>query len=193
MVVCTALSCRWGSALSLRWRAGAAKGIGLACASCLGHEGCKVVVADVDDVFAAKCVAFRTLRLCQGRSSKASCVCSAAVPVLRQQRKARCRWACRCFGYQPTSSLCGFLPMFRDVKAMPTALCTEVQSQFRVFLVVSKAAWTICCLHIIAHHPSFGGAGCGRARAVQTLQMEGVRAMSAQRGANRSIAALSEA
>ena len=28
---------------------GAAKGIGLACASCLGHEGAKVVVADVDE------------------------------------------------------------------------------------------------------------------------------------------------
>lgn len=34
--------------------AGAAKGIGLACASCLGHEGCKVVVADIDDDAAAK-------------------------------------------------------------------------------------------------------------------------------------------
>lgn len=29
--------------------AGAAKGIGLACASCLGHEGAKVVVADLDE------------------------------------------------------------------------------------------------------------------------------------------------
>ena len=29
--------------------AGAAKGIGLACASCLGHEGAKVVVADIDE------------------------------------------------------------------------------------------------------------------------------------------------
>ncbi len=28
---------------------GAAKGIGLACASCLGHEGAKVVVADIDE------------------------------------------------------------------------------------------------------------------------------------------------
>lgn len=28
---------------------GAAKGIGLACASCLGHEGAKVVVADLDE------------------------------------------------------------------------------------------------------------------------------------------------
>ena len=76
MVLCSALSFRWG--------AGGAKGIGLACASCLGHEGCKVVVADVDDVFAAKCVAFRTLLLCQGRSSKASYVCSAAMRVLKQ-------------------------------------------------------------------------------------------------------------
>ena len=37
--------------------AGAARGIGLACASCLGHEGCKVVVADVDDDASAKCAA----------------------------------------------------------------------------------------------------------------------------------------
>ena len=29
--------------------AGAAKGIGLACATCLGQEGAKVVLADVDD------------------------------------------------------------------------------------------------------------------------------------------------
>ena len=28
---------------------GASKGIGYACASCLGHEGCKVVVADIDE------------------------------------------------------------------------------------------------------------------------------------------------
>ena len=35
--------------------AGAAKGIGLACASCLGHEGCKVVVADIDDSGASRC------------------------------------------------------------------------------------------------------------------------------------------
>ncbi|KAK9840813.1 hypothetical protein WJX81_006730 [Elliptochloris bilobata] len=35
---------------------GAARGIGLACASCLGHEGCKVVIADVDDDASAKAV-----------------------------------------------------------------------------------------------------------------------------------------
>ena len=29
--------------------AGAAKGIGLACANCLGQEGSKVVVADIDE------------------------------------------------------------------------------------------------------------------------------------------------
>ena len=34
--------------------AGAAKGIGLACASCLGHEGAKVVVADIDDASASR-------------------------------------------------------------------------------------------------------------------------------------------
>ncbi len=35
--------------------AGGGKGIGLACASCLGHEGCKVVVADIDDTAASRC------------------------------------------------------------------------------------------------------------------------------------------
>lgn len=29
--------------------AGGAKGIGFACATCLGHEGCQVVVADIDE------------------------------------------------------------------------------------------------------------------------------------------------
>lgn len=35
---------------------GGGKGIGLACASCLGHEGCKIVVADIDDTAASSAV-----------------------------------------------------------------------------------------------------------------------------------------
>lgn len=42
--------------LRLGWdgAAGGGKGIGLACASCLGHEGCKIVVADIDDAEASR-------------------------------------------------------------------------------------------------------------------------------------------
>ncbi|KAK9866785.1 hypothetical protein WJX84_005511 [Apatococcus fuscideae] len=35
---------------------GGAKGIGYACASCLGHEGCKVVVADIDEQGSSRAV-----------------------------------------------------------------------------------------------------------------------------------------
>ena len=35
-------------------RTGGGKGIGAACASCLGHEGCKIVVADIDEAAAAR-------------------------------------------------------------------------------------------------------------------------------------------
>lgn len=45
---------------------GAAKGIGLACASCLGHEGAKVVVADIDEEGAKRCV---TTRICIAHST----------------------------------------------------------------------------------------------------------------------------
>ncbi len=48
--------------------AGGGKGIGLACASCLGHEGCKVVVADIDDSAASRCAYMAWLHV--------ACLCS---------------------------------------------------------------------------------------------------------------------
>lgn len=48
-IICTSYASFDDQPIEWRWPAGAAKGIGLACASCLGHEGAKVVVADVDE------------------------------------------------------------------------------------------------------------------------------------------------
>lgn len=49
--------------------AGAAKGIGLACASCLGHEGAKVVVADLDEEGAKRYIIITTMRVCHTSSA----------------------------------------------------------------------------------------------------------------------------
>ncbi len=92
-------------------RAGGAKGIGLACASCLGHEGCRVVIADVDDEAAAKCAAgpapqpippcgliagARAAHPAVPREARAACVSlvvAAPTPLQRAQRAAEARWA----------------------------------------------------------------------------------------------------
>ena len=59
--------------------AGGAKGIGLACASCLGHEGARVVVADIDDVAASRHVA---LTVCCLISTQKADMIIPAVPLL---------------------------------------------------------------------------------------------------------------
>jgi len=92
-------------------RAGGAKGIGLACASCLGHEGCRVVIADVDDEAAAKCAGgpahrphapdalntgARAAHPAVPREARAACaslLVAAPTPLQRAQRAAEARWA----------------------------------------------------------------------------------------------------
>ena len=87
-------------------------------------------MADVDDAAAAKCVALRALLLCQGPSSKASYVCSAAMPVLKQYYEAPCRWArVGALAISLPLSLCSFLPVFLGpLKTVQTRLCIFLQS-----------------------------------------------------------------
>ena len=52
--------------------AGAAKGIGLACASCLGHEGAKVVVADLDEEGAKRYITIKHSSSSSSQQSKSA-------------------------------------------------------------------------------------------------------------------------